>query len=67
MITPKNSSSTRLCPLCKTAPVCHDFRPFCSDRCKKIDLNRWFSEVYAVPSEEDQNLINGHENEPSEH
>ena len=25
------------------------FRPFCSNRCKQIDLNRWLSESYRVP------------------
>lgn len=44
-------------------PICHKeiewkespFRPFCSDRCKLIDLGRWASESYRVPvsSEED--------------
>lgn len=23
--------------------------PFCSDRCKKIDLGRWLDEAYSVP------------------
>jgi hypothetical protein len=23
--------------------------PFCSRRCADVDLNRWFSGVYAVP------------------
>ncbi|MBM3788817.1 MAG: DNA gyrase inhibitor YacG [Acidobacteria bacterium] len=25
------------------------FRPFCSERCKMIDLGRWISEAYRVP------------------
>ncbi|MFA6903399.1 MAG: DNA gyrase inhibitor YacG [Gallionellaceae bacterium] len=28
------------------------FRPFCSERCKLIDLGQWASESYAVPVEE---------------
>ncbi len=28
------------------------FRPFCSERCKMIDLGHWMSESYAVPSRE---------------
>ena len=42
------------CPLCKK-PVewqGNEFRPFCSERCKLIDLGAWASEAYAVPSEE---------------
>jgi uncharacterized protein len=26
------------------------FRPFCSERCKKIDLGAWASEDYRVPT-----------------
>jgi endogenous inhibitor of DNA gyrase (YacG/DUF329 family) len=25
-------------------------KPFCSDRCKDVDLNRWLSGSYAIPS-----------------
>jgi endogenous inhibitor of DNA gyrase (YacG/DUF329 family) len=25
------------------------FRPFCSKRCRDVDLNRWLNGVYAVP------------------
>lgn len=28
------------------------YRPFCSKRCADVDLSRWFSGVYAVPAEE---------------
>lgn len=27
------------------------FRPFCSERCRKIDLGAWASDVYRVPGE----------------
>jgi hypothetical protein len=30
----------------------HDYRPFCSARCRDIDLGRWFGEVYTVPAVE---------------
>ena len=36
------------CPNCGK-PVEQAFRPFCSARCKQVDLNRWFSESYRVP------------------
>ena len=26
------------------------YRPFCSQRCKQIDLGAWASETYRVPS-----------------
>lgn len=31
------------------------FRPFCSKRCKLIDLGEWASEGYCVPAEERPN------------
>lgn len=27
------------------------FRPFCSERCKLIDLGAWATESYAIPAE----------------
>jgi endogenous inhibitor of DNA gyrase (YacG/DUF329 family) len=36
------------CPICGK-PVVAAFRPFCSARCKQVDLNRWLSETYRVP------------------
>lgn len=42
---------TKNCPVCgKKAEM--KFKPFCSERCQKLDLNRWLSEVYRVPGEE---------------
>lgn len=28
------------------------YRPFCSERCKQIDLGAWASEAYRVPIQE---------------
>jgi endogenous inhibitor of DNA gyrase (YacG/DUF329 family) len=53
-MTQKKSSSGPCCLLCKK-PQLQEFRPFCSARCKHIDLNRWFSEVYSIPIQEEQN------------
>lgn len=39
------------CPTCgKPVPWSADspFRPFCSDRCKNVDLGAWASERYAI-------------------
>ena len=38
------------CPICKK-PAVTDFRPFCSKRCKDVDLHRWLSGVYVIPGE----------------
>ena len=37
------------CPICRK-PVDPHFRPFCSKRCRDVDLARWLNEVYAVPA-----------------
>jgi endogenous inhibitor of DNA gyrase (YacG/DUF329 family) len=39
------------CPTCNKRIEWDDnpFRPFCSERCKLIDLGRWVSEEYRVP------------------
>jgi endogenous inhibitor of DNA gyrase (YacG/DUF329 family) len=39
------------CPRCKK-PACwadNAYRPFCSERCKMIDLGAWANEDYRVP------------------
>ncbi|MCB9569754.1 MAG: DNA gyrase inhibitor YacG [Myxococcales bacterium] len=42
------------CPIChrELGEVPEDFphRPFCSARCKSIDLARWLDEEYRIPS-----------------
>jgi len=45
----------RPCPECGR-PSARETYPFCSERCKNIDLNRWLSGAYVLPSaEEDGN------------
>ena len=29
------------------------WRPFCSERCRSIDLGAWASEAYAIPAKEE--------------
>ena len=43
------------CPICseKTDPK---FRPFCSKRCADIDLGRWMSGKYAIPSDDPEDI-----------
>ena len=36
------------CPIC-SKPAAEKYKPFCGRRCADVDLNRWFSGVYAVP------------------
>ena len=42
-----------ICPICGK-PAANGFPPFCSRRCKDVDLNRWLSGVYAVPVTADE-------------
>lgn len=42
------------CPTCGTLAVygpCNPWRPFCSRRCRSIDLGAWASERFSVPAE----------------
>lgn len=40
------------CPTCKNKfnYYSSDFRPFCSERCRLIDLGQWLNESYTVPA-----------------
>jgi endogenous inhibitor of DNA gyrase (YacG/DUF329 family) len=43
------------CPVCgKPAPFdpSNPYRPFCSERCKLIDLGQWANENYRIPGPE---------------
>ena len=45
------------CPTCGTAVVWDansPFRPFCSERCKMIDLGAWANESYRIPVKADE-------------
>jgi uncharacterized protein len=39
------------CPICGK-PADAKFKPFCSVRCRQVDLNRWLSESYRIPGAE---------------
>ena len=42
------------CPICKEETVWEEnpYRPFCSERCKLIDLGAWASEKYRIEGED---------------
>jgi uncharacterized protein len=45
------------CPICKkpvedVEPARPKTYPFCSDRCKLIDLGRWLDDKYQIPVED---------------
>ena len=37
------------CPICRKPAAPPPLRPFCSERCRQVDLGRWFTDSYAVP------------------
>jgi len=39
------------CPICGK-PATLGERPFCSARCRDVDLSRWFKGGYRLPTEE---------------
>jgi len=56
-MTAENTSSsvTRVvkCPSCSKPVVwgaAATYKPFCSDRCRLLDLGAWASEKYAIPA-----------------
>jgi uncharacterized protein len=53
------------CPICKkveVAPGDPEF-PFCSERCRIIDLGNWATEKYVIPTPADPNLRKPEEDE----
>jgi len=52
--TPKASEAPRAkrCPICGK-PASATSRPFCSERCRDVDLNRWLSNSYTIPAAKD--------------
>lgn len=44
------------CPTCRTKIEWegNPFRPFCSERCKLLDLGKWLAEEYRVPVADDE-------------
>jgi uncharacterized protein len=52
------SSAIIACPHCKKATLWDTqnfFRPFCSERCKLVDLGRWANEEFRIEQAPDLN------------
>jgi uncharacterized protein len=45
-------ASAKPCPICGK-PATEASRPFCSERCRDVDLNRWLSNSYVIPAAKD--------------
>lgn len=46
----------RDCPICGKIAENRETAPFCSHRCKEVDLSRWFTGSYSVPVVEHDDL-----------
>lgn len=48
---PSDKGARGLLPRCSVCgkPATPAFRPFCSQRCADVDLNRWFTGANAIP------------------
>jgi endogenous inhibitor of DNA gyrase (YacG/DUF329 family) len=44
--------TAKSCPICGK-PATEASKPFCSERCRDVDLNRWLSDSYRVPARDD--------------
>ena len=49
----KVKNQKKICPICKKniTTVNNPFRPFCSERCRMIDLGKWVLEDYRIAGE----------------
>lgn len=50
--TPPSEPTGKPCVICK-APAVKAHRPFCSDRCRQVDLSRWLGGVYTFSEDTD--------------
>jgi len=44
--------TTPRCPICRATVASRVAFPFCSERCRLIDLGRWLDGEYRIPAEE---------------
>ncbi|HEY7883859.1 MAG TPA: DNA gyrase inhibitor YacG [Cellvibrionaceae bacterium] len=50
-----NTDLKLLCPTCQKNVFWNEqypFRPFCSERCKLIDLGEWANESHRIPGDD---------------
>jgi len=49
---------SRPCPECRRASTRESY-PFCSERCRNLDLSRWLNGSYAIPVADDESSTEG--------
>lgn len=50
------------CPVCNK-PTSEENKPFCSKRCKDVDLARWFRGDYSLPVVEGEDTPDDEDND----
>ncbi len=50
-VVPLAAKPRRPCLICQR-PAVKQYRPFCSARCAEVDLGRWFTGKYGIPTDE---------------
>lgn len=63
----KKKSMKIICPVCKTETTWEEnpVRPFCSERCRIIDLGKWASEEYRIAGDVKRPSDDEHEKKPN--
>ena len=62
--TSSDQKKIALCPLCGQ-PRVKKWRPFCSPRCRDVDLFRWLNGGYIIPGQP-ESPSSGHHDQSSE-
>jgi endogenous inhibitor of DNA gyrase (YacG/DUF329 family) len=48
-----DKAAAKRCPICRK-PASGPTLPFCSPRCRDVDLNRWLKGSYVIPGKDDE-------------
>jgi endogenous inhibitor of DNA gyrase (YacG/DUF329 family) len=51
--TGSGKAAAKKCPICGK-PASGTTPPFCSPRCRDVDLNRWLKGTYVIPGKDDE-------------
>ncbi len=54
------------CPICGKETEAR-YRPFCSRRCADVDLGKWLSGAYAVPTDDEPPQEHAHDQPADRH
>ncbi len=65
---PRKRTLKLRCPICKKVVKSSDADfPFCSDRCRTVDLGKWASGAYVIPTTDVDGEEQIHDSPPEDH